>query len=135
MAVDPFDQAAAEAFLARLGTNPALTVHDGDVPTGARPPYVLVYFAGGNDPDSNLRAGSTEATMRAYCHCVAESAAGARIIAGQVATTVAAERLTVPGWGSGPVKRELTIPAKRDEAEGVPVMDQVVVYLWRATAA
>lgn len=128
-------EAAAEAFLTLLGTNANITVIDGDVPNGMEPPYVVVYFSGGRERGDNLRNTSTEATDRAYVHSVAESAQGSRIVADQVDSTITDQRLTIAGWSSGPIRRELTIPPKRDESTGVAVMDQVDVYLWRMTAA
>jgi hypothetical protein len=128
-------EAAAAAFLALLETNSNITVVDGDVPNGLEPPYVVVYFAGGRDRGDNLRQTSNEATDRAYVHSVAESAQGARVVAGQVDSTITDQRLTVAGWSSGPIRRELTNPPKRDESTGIAVMDQIDVYMWRMTAA
>jgi len=133
--VDPVPQPAAAAFLALLGTNTNLNVIDADVPVGQEPPYVNVYIVGGPDAGDNLGFRSDEATVRAYCHSVGETAAAARIIAGQGASTLIDERLTIAGWSCGPIRRELSIPPERDESTGVPVMDQVDVYVWRMTAA
>lgn len=133
--VDPVPQPTATAFLALLGTNTNLTVIDGDVPVGQEPPYIVVYTAGGPDEGDNLGLRSNEATVRAYCHSVGETAAAARIIAGQAAATIVDQRLTVTGWSCGPIKRELSNPPERDESTGVVVMDQVDVYRWRMTAA
>lgn len=133
--VDPVPQPAAAAFLALLATNANLTVVDGDVAVGQEAPYVVVYVSGGPDEGDNLGLRSNEATVRAYVHSVGETAAAARIIAGQAASTIVDDRLTVAGWSCGPIKRELSNPPKRDESTGVVVMDQVDVYRWRMTAA
>lgn len=132
--VDPVPQPTAAAFLALLGSNANLTVVDGDVGVGQEPPYIVVYTAGGPDEGDNLGRRSNEATVRAYCHSVGETAAAARIIAGQAAATIVDQRLTVAGWSCGPIKRELSNPPERDESTGVVVMDQVDVYRWRMTA-
>jgi len=132
---EPVAQPAAAAFLALLGTNGNLTVVDGDVANEQDPPYAVVYFAGGHDGGDNLARASNEATIRAYVHAVGNTAAAARIVAGQVAATLLDQRLTVAGWSCGPIRRELTNPPKRDESTGVAVMDQIDVYLWRMTAA
>lgn len=132
---DPVPQPAAAALLALLGTNTNLTVVDGDVDVEQQPPYLVVYTAGGPDEGDNLGLVSNEATMRAYLHAVGETAAAARIIAGQAAATIIDQRLTVAGWVCGPIKRELSNPPRRDESTGVAVMNQVDVYRWRMTAA
>lgn len=132
---DPVPQPAAAALLALLGTNANLTVVDGDVAVDQQPPYVVVYTAGGPDEGDNLGLYSNEATVRAYVHAVGETAAAARIVAGQAAATIIDQRLTVTGWSCGPIKRELSNPPERDESTGVVVMDQVDVYRWRMTAA
>lgn len=133
--VDPVPQPTAAALLALLGTNANLTVVDGDVGVGQEPPYIVVYTAGGPDEGDNLGFTSNEATVRAYCHSVGETAAAARIVAGQAAATIIDQRLTVAGWSCGPIKRELSNPPERDESTGVVVIDQVDVYRWRMTAA
>lgn len=132
---DPVPQPATAALLTLLATNANLTVVDGDVTVGQQPPYLVVYTAGGPDEGDNLGLYSNEATMRAYVHAVGETAAAARIVAGQAAATITDQRLTVPGWVCGPIKRELSQPPQRDESTGVVVMDQVDVYRWRMTAA
>ena len=133
--VDPVPQPSAVALLALLGANANLTVIDGDVPTGQEPPYVVVYLVGAPKEGDNLNRRSDEARPRAYIHSVGMTPAAARIIAGQVASTIVDERLTIPGWSCGPIKNELSNPAERDESTGTVVMDQVDTYVWDMTAA
>lgn len=134
MANDP-GQPAAAALLTLLGTNGNLVVIDGEVGVDQRPPYLVVYLAGGRDAGDNLNRRSNEATMRAYLHAVGANAAAARIVAGQAADTITDQRLTVPGWTCGPITRELSNPPIRDESTGAVVMDAVAVYRWGMTAA
>jgi hypothetical protein len=133
--VDPVPQPAAAALLALLGTNVNLTVIDGDVPTGQRPPYLVMYLIGAPKEGDNLNRLSSEATPRAYLHSVGMTPAAARIVAGQAAATIVGQRLTIAGWSCGPIKNEQSIPPERDESTGVPVMDQVDIYRWDMTAA
>lgn len=133
--VDPVPQPSAVALLNLLGTNTNLTVIDGDVPRGQVPPYVVVYLAGAPKEGNNLNRRSDEAKPRAYVHSVGMTAAAARIVAGQVASTIVDQRLTIAGWSCGPIRNELTNPPERDESTGVAVMDQVDTYVWDMTAA
>ena len=135
MATDP-GQPAAAALLAMLSANVNLVVIDGDVPVDQRPPYLVVYVAGGRGTGDNLNQASNQATMRAYLHAVGETAAAARIVAGQAADTILDQHLTVSEWSCGPIKRELDpTPPERDESTGALVMDSVAVYRWDMTAA
>jgi hypothetical protein len=133
--VDPVPQPTAVALLALLGTNTNLTVVDGDVAVGQEPPYVVVYLAGAPHAGDDLNGRSTEASPRAYVHSVGKTPAAARIVSGQVASTIIDQRLSVSGWSCGPIKSELSNPPERDESTGVVVMDQIDVYRWRMTAA
>lgn len=133
--VDPVPQPVAAALLALLGTNANLTVVDGDVDVDQQPPYVVVYVVGAPREGDNLNARSNWATPRAYLHSVGMTPAAARIVAGQAASTIVDQRLTVAGWSCGPIKNELSNPPERDESTGVAVMDQVDVYVWHMTAA
>jgi len=133
--VEPVPQPTAVALLALLGANANLTVIDGDVPTGQEPPYLVVYLVGAPKEGDNLNRVSNEAAPRAYLHSVGMTPAAARIVAGQAASTIVGQQLTVAGWSCGPIKNELSNPPERDESTGVTVMDQVDTYVWRMTAA
>lgn len=133
--VDPVPEPAAAALLALLESNPNLTVIDGDVPVDQKPPYLVVYVSGAPREGDNLNRQSNEAAPRAYLHAVGMTAASARIVAGQAASTIVDERLTVAGWSCGPIKNELSNPPQRDTSTRVTVMDQVDTYVWRMTAA
>jgi len=133
--VDPVSQPTAAALLALLGSNVNLTVVDGDVPVGQEPPYLVVYVAGAPKKGDNLNGRSNEARPRAYLHSVGETAAAARIVAGQAASTIVDQKLTVPGWSCGPIECEMSNPPERDASTGTPVMDQVDTYVWGMAAA
>ncbi|PRY56440.1 DUF3168 domain-containing protein [Glycomyces artemisiae] len=135
MAIDPVAEPAAAAFLALLRANPNLTVFDGPAPLDQRPPYLVVYFAGGPRLGDGLRRQPDKATMRAYVHAAGETTAAARILGGHVDAAVLGERLTVPGWDCGPVDCELANPPVPDKSTGVLVMDAVSTWVWWMTAA
>jgi len=126
--------AHAQAVLSLLGSvddDPPLVVHDGRVPTGAAPPYVLVYFVS-YDP---LRADSQPLTTRSerhrldiYAHCVATTAQAARMVADRVRGALLDVVPVVPGRTCWPIRHEESRPPERDETTGVLVMDAVCVY-------
>lgn len=119
----------ADALLALARAT--LAVHDGSVPDGALPPYVLVYFAD-TDPDlaesRSLIGGSTRHVLRAYAHCVGGNAGAARAVADKLRTAWLDVRPTVAGRQCQPIRREDGQPAQRDESTGSVVLDQVEVY-------
>ncbi len=128
---DLLDQAHANAGLNLLTADTDLTVHDGRVPDGAEPPYVLVYtvidwpeVSDGHALDSL----DESVTVRWYCHCVGRTAAAARAVAMRVRAALLNQRPTVTGRTAGIIRQESTLPPTRDESTGRLVMDAVAVY-------
>ncbi|MFF0823061.1 DUF3168 domain-containing protein [Micromonospora haikouensis] len=125
-------RAHCDAVLAMLQAAPgSLRVLDGAVPTGAVPPYVLLYFAD-TDPelvDSSPMDGTSERfVLRAYVHSVGSNASAARALGERVRTALLDQVPTVPGRVCWPIRREDGQPPQRDESTGVLVMDRVDVY-------
>jgi hypothetical protein len=122
----------AAAILALLGTNTNLAqIFDGKVPTGATPPYVLVYVAL-DRPDTALAnpltGTSAQSTLRIYAHCVGATAAAARVVQDQVEATLLDVRPTVSGRVCGRLRLDEALPPDKDESIGTLVMDAVSVY-------
>jgi hypothetical protein len=136
---DGLDQALVNAGLALLEADPDLTVFDGKVPNGSRPPYVLVYTTV-DRPDSDVDLGfgarSKVWVTRWICHCVGagEDAAAARAIAQKVRTQLLDQTVTIPGLNTGLIRAEPATPPRRDESLGTLVMDLVATYRLRATS-
>lgn len=125
-------RAHCDAVLAMLqGAPGSLRVLDGAVPTGAVPPYVLLYF-GDDDPeqvDSSPMDGTSERfVLRVYAHSVGGNAAAARALGERVRTALLDQVPTVAGRVCWPIRREEGQPPQRDESTGVLVMDRVDVY-------
>lgn len=124
----------AEAGLALLQANAALTVYDGALPadkTDLNPPWVLVYTTvewPEADPNNGLDGRSGTCTARWYCHCVGSNAAAARAVTHQVRSSLLDVRPTVTGRVCGLIRQESAVPPQRDESLGRVVMDAVVVY-------
>lgn len=131
---DLFDQAHVDAGLALLRADPGLTVYPG--PDGVTPrtpdrPYVRVYatverpaVALGNA----LRGASTEAVVRWWCHCVADSEPAAVAVAMRVRAALLDQRPVIAGRSCGLIRQAEARPPMRDETTGVQVMDLVQVY-------
>lgn len=121
----------ADAVLTLLRNAGSLTVHDGAVPTGGTPPYVLLYF-GDSDPeaaDSRPLEGTSERfVLRVYAHCVGGNAAAARAVGDRVRSALLDVAPTVAGRACFPMRREDGSPPQRDESTGTLVMDRVDVY-------
>lgn len=133
-------QDLANALLAVLQADSALTVYDGKV-TGTAKHYALVYFFietpdGLTAPDAvPLTFDSDVIDAWAYVHCVGENAVGARGVSGRVRAALLNRRLTVAGRECFPIRwREGSAP-RRDEETGPLVMDQVDVYSFRSVPA
>lgn len=124
-------QAHADAILGLLRADPDLTVHDGHVPDGSEPPYVLVYVADA-DPEQSESASLTTESERhvtwAYCHCVGANQIAARAVAQRVRAALLDVTPTIPGRSCWPIRREEGQPAQRDESTGQVVVDLVDVY-------
>jgi hypothetical protein len=126
------DQLHADAVLGLLEvalTNPTLTVYDGLVPEIEVPQlYVLVYFNTSRPKMTSLKSISDHAATLAILHCVGPNAMAARAVAGRVAAALLDVVPTIPGRVCWPVRDDGTLPPRRDETTGVPVMDQIVNY-------
>lgn len=130
-------EAHASAILDRLRSGvPALTVHDGKVPAGtsAAATYVVVYFTVVTPtaelaPDKvDLSMDSDVIDLRAYCHSVSGTAAGARIVAGRVRGRLLNWTPTVTGRECFPMRHYDNFQVDRDEQSGADVYDVVDVY-------
>jgi hypothetical protein len=136
---DGLDQALANAGLALLTADVALTVYDGVAPNptpdvGATP-YVLVYTTidrPADDPDSSLDGTSDVWLARWICHCVGATPAAARAIAQRVRTQLLDQRPVVTGLACGLIRLEQSQPPTKDETTGGAVLDAVEVYRLKA---
>lgn len=129
-------EAHADAGLALLRAGVPAPVHDGSVPKGAVPPYVVVYVYR-ETPDGLVAADkipltgrSVAVAMRLYCHCVGANATSSRGIAGRVEEALLDVVPTVAGRECSPIRWLEGQPPQRDESTGVLVVDQVDVYGW-----
>jgi hypothetical protein len=120
-------QEHAQAVLDRLITfgSPALTAHDGRVPDGAVPPYLLVRFTaralGARDrPDASdlvMRSLPLEVTARIYA--VSGNARGARALTQRVMTALLDWEPMVPGRSCSPMRHLDSWETPPDEQTGV----------------
>lgn len=112
-------------------TSRPLAVHDGSVPSGAAPPYVVVYVAD-DDPelaDSRPLTGASQRyVLWAYCHCVGADQAAARAVSNRVRAALLDAAPAVAGRVCQPIRRVEGQPTQRDESTGVLVQDKVDVY-------
>lgn len=121
------EHADALLTLARV----TLTVHDGPAPDGAVPPYVAVHFADADPEQAESRsiAGASERhVLRAYAHCVGETADAARTVAEKLRTAWLDKTPAVAGRTCFPIRREDGLPAQPDKSTGSLIVDQVEVY-------
>ncbi len=136
---DGIDQALVNAGLDLLGADAGLTVHDGVLPDGAVPPYVLAYpmvdWLVPDTPDHSLAAQSAIALVCWYCHCVGANATAARAVAQRVRTQLLDVTPAVAGMRCWPIRQVEAVPPDRDESTGTVWMDAVVVYEMRACRA
>ena len=137
---DLLDQAVANVGLNLLRADTSLTVFDGMVPDGTKPPYVLVYttLARPSDDAGNAQDGRTRVWIaRWICHCVGagSDAVAARAVAQRVRTQLLDVRPTVAGFDPasvGLIRMEGDPPPpQRDESTGALVMDAVATYRLR----
>lgn len=137
--MSPEDEAAA--VLAQLRADPrtpSLIVHDGKVPTGGRPPYVLVYLriwtpSGVVEPQKvGKEATSDIVDLMAYCHSVGVDAEAARSVASRVRYQLRGYTPLIPGRVCTPIWHEDAQPPQRDESLGTAVFDQVDVWRFQS---
>jgi hypothetical protein len=124
-------QAHADAVLTLLRADTSLTVHDGRVPNGAVPPYVVVYFYD-TDPEladsRSVTGGSSRYLLRVYCHCVGGNQIAARAVSQRVRAALLDAAPTVSGRVCFPIRREDGQPVERDESTGTLVHSKVDLY-------
>ena len=119
------------AVLALLDTATTIPVHDGKVPDGSTPPYVVVYFDS-SDPEFDFRAQAWQFVLTATLHSVGGNAQAARQIGDIVRSALLAVRPTISGRDCHPITREDGQPPQKDETTGQLVMDQVDQYVLRS---
>lgn len=128
------DAAHAAAFLALLNAavgSPPLVVHDGAVPQGAVPPYVVVYFADADpidSPSTHLTGEARRHITDAYCHSVGDNAGSVRVVGGRVRGALLNITPTISGRKCWPIRRTDGQPAQRDETTGRLRADKVDIY-------
>lgn len=134
MADDPH-AVAVLTFLHAASNIPA--VYDDVVPTGAPSSYVKVYFDDrpGDGRSEDMTMATVEVLYRVIVHCVAETAAGARIVAGNVKTALLDKTPVIPGRKCWPIRYEASVPPQRDESTGRLVQDQIVTYVLKSKSA
>ncbi|WP_435871301.1 tail completion protein gp17 [Micromonospora tulbaghiae] len=111
--------------------SPSLVVHDGEVPDGAVPPYVVVYFDDTDPelPDSRPLDGQPKRfVLHIYAHCVGGHAIAARAVSQRVRGALLGMRPTVTGRQCFPIRREDGQPPRPDETTGRMVMDKIDLY-------
>lgn len=127
----------AQVFLDLLGAatgSPALVVHDGAVPQGSLPPYVLAYIAvevpGVEiEPDkSDLTYASKAVRARAILHSVGIEASAAREVADRARGALLDVRPSLAGRTSSPIRWTDGQDTRRDEQIGSDIFDQIDVY-------
>ncbi|MET0426280.1 MAG: hypothetical protein ABW046_20595 [Actinoplanes sp.] len=127
-------QLHAKVFLDLLGADADLEVLHGQVPTGQKPPYLLVYFAfrtpsGTDEPQKvSKEATSDLLTTTVYCHSVAETPNTALTVAGRGRVALLGVFPTVAGRICYPIEHVDGPPMQRDEATLANVFDQVDAY-------
>jgi hypothetical protein len=139
---DGLDQALANAGLNLLRADvgpPALVVHDGKVPNGSTPPYVLVYTTVDRPSEDEDNPGNGQSRVwlaRWICHCVGagEDGVAARAVAQRVRTALLDVRPVISGLSCGLIRSEPATPPQRDESTGDLVMDLVATYRLKATS-
>jgi hypothetical protein len=136
---DGLDQALANAGLNLLRADASLTVYDSKAPTGAAPPYVLVYTTVDrpSEDEDNSGDGRTRVwTGRWICHCVGagEDGIAARAVAQRVRTALLDVRPVIAGLSCGLIRLEQSDPPQKDETTGSLVLDAVEVFRLKATS-
>lgn len=134
MADDPH----AVAVLALLTASPNIpAVYDDVVPTSPPSVYVKVYFQ--DSPSDgyceDLTMGTVETLYRIIVHCVAGTASGARIVAGNVRAALLDVIPSVSGRIAWPIRFESSLPPQKDESTGRLVQDQIVTYVLKTKVA
>lgn len=131
-------QEHADWVLDQLRGDAGLTVCDGTVPNGTKPPYVKVDLLvqtpdGLTAPDKVRLSGDSDVIdMWIYCHCVGggvNAAGNARAVSGRVRARLLNVRPVLAGRVCFPVRWREGQPAERnEEIPSAPVMDIVDVY-------
>lgn len=129
-------QLHVQAVLDRLGAHgsPVLTVHDGRVPDGTVPPFVLVRCTvrslGARDrPDaSDLIMRSLPVEVTARIHSVGESARAVRALTNRVSAALLDWTPTVADRSCSPMRHIDSADMPPDEATGINYHEVADVY-------
>lgn len=122
----------AAALLALLSAAPGVTAHDGAVPDGAAPPYVVLRTSSGPRTRTGLRAVSDLVTVDAWCHSVGETREQAQWLADRVADALVDEVPAVTGRTCWPIEHLASQPVARDDDTRPPLMHAVDVFRLRS---
>lgn len=135
MSILPDHTRAMLALLEADNAPPALVVHNGLVPNGGLPPYVLVYFAlrtptGLEIPGLvSLERTSDVLVVSAYCHSVGyDSPDNALAVASRVRTRLLGVEPVITGRTCFPIAHADGPPTARDEKTQRAVFDQIDLY-------
>lgn len=136
-------QLHAQAVLDRLRTHgsPVITVHDGQVPDGALPPYALVRFtfryltAADQPSSSNLSFESRALETTARVYAVGASAQSARAIYNRAAVALLNWSPTVAGRSCSPIRQIDSFDTPADESTGVDYFEAGADYRFTSIPA
>ena len=115
----------AAGVLALLRADEHLAVHDGPPPDKTTAPYVVVYFSTDSEGSERLTVNTSAANVRVITHCVADTTAGARIVASRVRAALLDVRVPVDGFREHPIRHEYGLPPFADASTGYLVTDAV----------
>jgi hypothetical protein len=121
------DEPHAAVLLALLEAIPQ-PVYDGEVPSGATRPYVLVYITVQTSDTSTFTAASDITTVTLYAHCVGDTAAAARLVQAAVRSALLNITPTISGRTCGQISEDEALSPDTDETTGVSVMDAISIY-------
>ncbi len=122
---------AIRALLEADNAPPALVVYRGKVPTGATPPYVVVYISHVSPEKAEsqgLDGRSTRIVVRATCHSVGGNEDAALAVAQRVSDALLDVTPSIAGRSCWPIRHELGEDPRRDESTGTQVQDKLDVY-------
>lgn len=103
----------------------------GFVPSPLLPPYVRVYMALEDPPNGaadRIDGDSVTIVARFYCHCVGANEYAARVIASLVRQRLLNVVPTIAGRTCFKLRKEVSVPADRNEQTGTAMFDRVDVY-------
>ena len=118
-----------------------MAVHNGRVPNGAVPPYVLAYFTTTRPDGTSFTNEQDEAVTRVILHCVAGQAldgdaTAVTAVADRVELAVLGVTPAITGRSCWPIRDEGDAPPPEvDESTDVAVWTQRVTYTLRSIPA